>query len=164
MTKAVFLDRDGVINYDVGYPHKLEHLRLIEGVDTALLNLQNAGFELFIVSNQSGVGRGYFDKIAVESFNSSLLRKLEKKGIGIKDIKYCPHVPADNCSCRKPEPGMILSLLNRYNLDPFSSFMVGDKKTDIAAGQKAGLKKNFKIKTNVPNALSEVSNLIMSKF
>ncbi len=163
MTKAVFLDRDGVINYDVGYPHKLEHLRLIEGVDTALLNLQNAGFELFIVSNQSGVGRGYFDRLAVENFNLSLLCKLEKKGIDIKDVKYCPHIPADKCSCRKPEPGMILSLLTRYNLDPSSCFMVGDKKTDIAAGQKAGLKKNFKVKTNLPNALSEVSDLIVNK-
>lgn len=163
MTKAVFLDRDGVINYDEGYPHKLEHLRLIEGVDTALLNLQNAGFELFIVSNQSGVGRGYFDRLTVENFNLSLLCKLKKKGIDIRDVKYCPHIPADKCSCRKPEPGMILSLLTRYNLDPSSSFMVGDKNTDIAAGQKAGLKKNFKVKTNLPDALREVSDLIMNK-
>src|SRR2546429_9934469 len=103
---AIFLDRDGVLNKDVGYPHHLSDAVLYEDVIPALLKMQQAGYVLLIVSNQSGVARGLFDLDAVLRFNDAIAKQLRKADIHIsrKDFYVCPHGPSDDCNCRKPRP------------------------------------------------------------
>jgi D,D-heptose 1,7-bisphosphate phosphatase len=139
MTKAVFLDRDGTINVDYGYVYRVEDLKLLPGVVEGLLKLQQSGFVLIIITNQSGVGRGYFSEEDVHNFNNQLVNHLSNLGIEIKDIYTCFHAPEDHCSCRKPSPDMILKALKEYDIDPAKSYMIGDKSSDVEAGEASGL-------------------------
>jgi len=139
MNKAVFLDRDGTINVDYGYVYKLEDLQIIDKVPESLLRLAEAGFLLIIITNQSGVGRGFFTEEAVDYFNKSLISKLSEKGVKITDVFVCIHNPDQNCDCRKPSPKLILDAIKKYDIDPTRSFMVGDKESDVLSGKKAGL-------------------------
>ena len=148
----------------MGYPHRKNQLIFIEGVFAALLSLQSAGYYLFIVSNQSGIGRGYFDNEIVKNFNSILVKKLAHKNIKIHEVKYCPHIEKDKCECRKPNPGMILDLVDKYSIDRSISALIGDKDSDIEAGMRAGLKINLKIDKNSPNALISACDEIIKKF
>ncbi|MFI3263083.1 MAG: D-glycero-beta-D-manno-heptose 1,7-bisphosphate 7-phosphatase [Rikenellaceae bacterium] len=137
--KAVFLDRDGTINYDEGYTYKVEDLRFIEGVVEALTLMQKAGYKLIIVTNQSGIGRGYFSIEDCQNFNDAMVESLAQKGIVIDDILMCPHAPDEDCVCRKPLPYLVNEASERYNIDKTQSFMLGDKKSDIECGERAGL-------------------------
>lgn len=143
--KAVFLDRDGTLITDVGYLSKPEGIRLLPGVQDALLRLQKAGFPLFIITNQSGVARGFFSFADVHRVQKRLLAVLQASGITIRDWRACPHHPEGTlkeyravCSCRKPEPGMILELADTYDVDLPSSYVIGDRDSDIEAGLRAG--------------------------
>ncbi len=148
LNKAVFLDRDGVITEDPPhYAHRLDQLKLINGSAQAirLLNAQN--FHVIVVSNQSGVARGYYQESDVKIFNEEMNHLLESAGAHIDAIYYCPHHPdavieyyKKDCKCRKPKPGMILDGIQKYSLDIQNSFVVGDKWSDIEAGECAGLK------------------------
>lgn len=140
MTKAVFLDRDGTINVDYGYVYREQDLTLITGVADGLRKLQSSGFLLIIITNQSGVGRGYFSKDDVNIFNKKLIDELDNYGVKITDVFTCFHSPEDKCTCRKPAPNMILEALKKYNVDPEKSFMIGDKNSDVEAGQASGIK------------------------
>lgn len=138
--KAVFLDRDGTLNIDFGYVYKLEDLVLMPGVVEALWQFQKAGYLLIVITNQSGVSRGYFTEQDVTLFNNELKKKLALHNIVITDFFVCMHDPSDECSCRKPSPKLINDAILKYNIDPMQSFMFGDKKSDVLCGENAHVK------------------------
>lgn len=138
--KAIFLDRDGTINKDFGYISKLEQIELLSGVPEALKIFQEAGYKLIVITNQSGVGRGYFSQNDVYMVNQRLKELLSLVGVSITDFYICFHSPADNCNCRKPSPLLIKQAVSNYQIDVKLSFMFGDKDSDVVAGEKAGVK------------------------
>ena len=136
--RAVFLDRDGTLMADVGYPRHPDQVRLLPGVAEGLAACRDAGFRLAIISNQSGVGRGSFGADAVQAVHRRLLDLLEAEGVQIDDAQYCLHAPEDECACRKPLPLMIERSARQLGAEPSASFMIGDKPSDIEAGRSAG--------------------------
>ncbi|MGR3764572.1 D-glycero-alpha-D-manno-heptose-1,7-bisphosphate 7-phosphatase [Rossellomorea sp. NS-SX7] len=144
MKKAVFLDRDGVINEvkskRVKFVNKPEQFYFLEGVKEAVKLLTDEGYQLFVVTNQGGVGLGYLSHEHLQSIHDYMVGELETAGGKIHEVSCCTHKPHEGCACRKPEPGMILELSEKYNLDLSSSFMIGDREPDIEAGRKAGCK------------------------
>lgn len=141
MNKAAFLDRDGVLNEDPPhYAHELSDLHLIPNTAKAITLLNENDYLVIIVSNQSGIGRGFYTANKTEDFNNEIQRLLKLKGAHIDKFYYCPHHPHDECTCRKPEPGMLLSAIKEFDIDINNSFMIGDKCSDIAAGKAVGLK------------------------
>lgn len=144
MRRAVFLDRDGTINQEREYLHRMEDFQFIPGVPQAIRLLNRAGFLVVVVTNQSGVGRGYYAEEDVEALHRFISRELAGSGGRIDAWLYCPHHPAGrggyavSCSCRKPLPGMLLDAAERLGIDLASSYMVGDKLIDVEAGRAAG--------------------------
>jgi D,D-heptose 1,7-bisphosphate phosphatase len=148
MNKCVFLDRDGTINVDKGYLYLPSDLDFISGVPKALKMIKNKGFMLIVVSNQSGINRGKYTVNDVEIFHNEMNKQLIARGSTAIDAFYiCPHFN-QNCDCRKPLPGMIISAAKDYNIDLTLSYMIGDKETDVLAGQNAGLKKSYRVDAN----------------
>lgn len=139
MHKAIFLDRDGTLNVDYGYVYKPEDLKLLPGVVEALLLLQQQGYLLIVITNQSGVGRGYFTLEEAQKFNELLQKTLKEQGITISDFFTCPHAPEEDCLCRKPLPFMLNEAIRKYDIAPSLSYMLGDKKTDVECGKNANL-------------------------
>lgn len=137
---AVFLDRDGTINEEMGYINDLSRLKLLPGVAEALRLLKSYGFKLIVISNQSGPARGYFPESLVFEANELLQKRLKKRGAFIDDFFICFHHPEDNCSCRKPKPGLILQALEKYPIDLEKSYLIGDKIIDIETAQNIGIK------------------------
>ncbi len=138
--RAVFLDRDGTIMEDANDVGKVEHVVLIPHATQALKRLQDAGYKLFIITNQSGVGRGYFTREAVESIHAHLNEQFGRAGGRFDRYYVCPHHPEDNCDCRKPKPKFLFDAAREYGLDLSRCFMVGDRTSDIQAGVNAGVK------------------------
>ncbi len=137
--RAVFLDRDGVINEDRAYVHRPEDFVLREGVPRALAEFQRQGFALVVITNQSGIARGYFTQRDFESLNCHMLATLATAGIQIAGVYCCPHGPEDGCPCRKPNPDMILRAAREHQLDLARSWLIGDKSSDIEAARRAGI-------------------------
>jgi D-glycero-D-manno-heptose 1,7-bisphosphate phosphatase len=139
---AVFLDRDGTLNADTGYPSGDSDISLLPGASRAVRIFNQAGLLVIVVSNQSGVGRGYFETAAVERFNQRLAAALAEAGGDINAFYFCPHAPgADGeavCGCRKPGTGLFLQAAAERGIDLRSSYMIGDKDSDIIAGSRAG--------------------------
>lgn len=140
INKAIFLDRDGVINNDFGYIGSFEQFEFMDGIIEFLLTLKHNDFKLFIITNQSGIGRGFFTEEEYHQLTNIYLDILKTQGIKIEEVKYCPHTPQDNCECRKPKPTMILEIIEKYNLDKNECFLIGDKQSDIQAASNAGIK------------------------
>ena len=138
MARYVFLDRDGTLVRDTGYPHRLEDYALLAGVPAALQGLQDAGYRLAIVTNQSGIGRGYFGLEDFERFQKRLLDDLSAAGVRIERTYHCPHPPELGCACRKPEPGMLLRARDELGADLAASWMVGDSEVDLELARRAG--------------------------
>lgn len=140
MKKAVFLDRDGTILREVEYLSRAEDMEILPGAARALRRLGEAGYLRLVVTNQSGVARGYFGSEVVEGLNEELRRRLKREGADVEDFAYCPHLPAltGPCDCRKPAPGLLLELAARHGVDLSASWMVGDKAVDVAAGKNSG--------------------------
>lgn len=143
--KAVFLDRDGTINREVNYLHRIEDLELLPNVEPALFRLLQLGFQLVVVTNQAGVARGYFTERHVQSLHDHLQNQLKDSGVEIAGFYYCPHHPTEglgtyrlDCECRKPKPGMLVQAAQDLNIDLTQSYMVGDRLSDLQAGQGAG--------------------------
>jgi D-glycero-D-manno-heptose 1,7-bisphosphate phosphatase len=134
---AVFLDRDGVINDNRKPVNKPEDLLIYPWTASAIQQLNEAGYLVFVVTNQGGIELGYFTVKDLEAIHSSLQIGLEKNNAFINEIAYCPHFHQP-CECRKPKPGMILNLANKYHVDLKSSWMIGDREPDILAGASAG--------------------------
>ncbi len=139
MRKAILLDRDGTINVDYGYLSDPSQLEFIKGAVEALTLLGDAGFELIIITNQSGIARGYFTQEQYEIFHAAMLSELSKRGVEIAATYMCPHAPGDGCSCRKPNPTMVLQAIEELGLDPQRSYMFGDKPSDVECGARAGV-------------------------
>ncbi|TXT65287.1 MAG: D-glycero-beta-D-manno-heptose-1,7-bisphosphate 7-phosphatase [Promethearchaeota archaeon] len=142
MPSAIFLDRDGVINKEVNYLSDPNEFKLLDGTIEALRIFQKKGYLLIVITNQSGLARGYFSVETLNKIHDKMRRLLKEKGIRLDDIIYCPHHPdfTGECECRKPKPGMILEAQESFNINIGSSYMVGDKLSDIEAGQLAGCK------------------------
>ncbi|MFI3279302.1 MAG: HAD family hydrolase [Rikenellaceae bacterium] len=139
MNRAIFLDRDGTINVDHGYMHDTDLLEFLPGVVEALQKIAAEGYKLILITNQSGIGRGYFTEQQYQTFNDALTTELKNEGVEITQTFMCPHAPADDCKCRKPYPQMILQAIEKYNIDPKVSFMFGDKPSDVECGEAAGV-------------------------
>jgi D-glycero-D-manno-heptose 1,7-bisphosphate phosphatase len=144
---AVFLDRDGTINEEVGYLDRPEKLRLIPGAAGAIRLLNAGGFRTVVVTNQSGIARGFFDEATVAAIHARLAELLRAEGASLDGFYFCPHHPTAGkgdylrtCGCRKPEPGLLLRALEELRLAPQRSFMIGDTLKDIEAGTRAGVR------------------------
>lgn len=142
---AVFLDRDGTINIEKEYLYRIEDLELISGTGKAIALLNQAGYRVIVVSNQSGIGRGYYSEADVHHLHRHIDRVLAQDGAAVDAYYYCPHHPEHGqgeyrreCSCRKPLPGMILQAAQDLGINLATSFMVGDKSVDVQAGKAAG--------------------------
>jgi D-glycero-D-manno-heptose 1,7-bisphosphate phosphatase len=143
---AVFLDRDGTLNHDIGYVHRIADFRWFPGAVNAIRRLNESGYYVFIVTNQSGVARGIFDETAIHDLHRWMSEELRASGAHIDDIRYCPHHPRGTitsyrvaCSCRKPAGGMLLDLMSVWPVIREASIMIGDKESDAAAGRAAGI-------------------------
>ena len=136
MTAAVFIDKDGVLVEDKGYVHKLEDFKLIPNAVEGLKLLKN--YKLFIITNQSGIGRGIYKVEDFINFNDHLIKELKKDGIKIEKTYYCPHKPEDNCECRKPKIRLLKAAEKDFGVDLKKSFVIGDMKSDFELGRNAG--------------------------
>jgi D-glycero-D-manno-heptose 1,7-bisphosphate phosphatase len=161
-SKAVFLDRDGVINRDSGYPHRIEDIEFLDGVFPALKIIQRLGFLLIVITNQSGIARGLFSVQDFQTLMDWMKSEFAVNGIDITGIYYCPHLEGAplksydvRCDCRKPQPGLLLSASADYSIDLAQSIMIGDRATDMEAAHRAGVPKRYLIS---PNSAIEPAN------
>lgn len=144
--KAAFIDRDGVINEERNYVHRIEDFVLLPGSVKALALLRDAGYRLIVVTNQAGIARGYYDVAAMNRLHDYLCARLEEEEVKLDAIYFCPHHPEGiakgfnvKCDCRKPAPGMLLQAAQDFNVDLATSVLIGDKASDIEAGKRAGV-------------------------
>ena len=146
-TKALFLDRDGTINIEKHYVFRKEDFEFIPGIINLIRRYSDAGFLIIITTNQSGIARGFYTEEDYNKLTAWMLKEFEKEDIKITKVYHCPHHPdiTGDCNCRKPNPGMILSALHEFNINPSLSVLIGDKKSDILAGQNAGIRENHYI-------------------
>ena len=164
MNKAIFLDRDGVLIEDCHYNCNLDKIKIRKDILRILKELQRE-YLMIIITNQSGVARGFFSLQDVYTFNNAMIEKCKKMGLTITDVFVCPHFKdgkikeySIECDCRKPHIGMILNAKLKYDLDLKKSFLIGDKDSDIQCGINAGLKMSFNI-NQVP--VSKVKSYII---
>ncbi len=160
--KAVFIDRDGVINSDEGhyYIYRVEDFKLNPDLPQALKLLADNGFILVVVTNQGGVAKGEYTLEDVEKVHNHLRKLLATEDVELDAIYVCPHHHSiAPCECRKPSPFMILKGLNEFDIDPKRSFMIGDSTRDIEAGEAAGLRECFKVPKNT--SILDVCKLIV---
>lgn len=143
---AVFLDRDGVLIEDTGYPHDPDLVIWIEGAPESVKRFNDAGWYVFVVTNQSGVARGLYSEAQVRHLHGWMADQLAKVGAHVDAFEYCPHHPEAtlpeyklDCRRRKPHPGMLLDVMDHWPVDRERSFMVGDRETDLAAARGAGM-------------------------
>ncbi|MCI5764393.1 D-glycero-beta-D-manno-heptose 1,7-bisphosphate 7-phosphatase [Actinobacillus porcinus] len=153
MNKAIFLDRDGTLNVDHGYVHQIDDFQFIEGSIEALQELKKMGYLLVLVTNQSGIARGYFSEDQFLSLTEWMDWSLADRGVDLDGIYYCPHHPEgkgefkQDCDCRKPKGGMLLQAIKELHIDPARSFMVGDKVEDLQAAVAAKVRSKILVKT-----------------
>lgn len=145
--KALFLDRDGTINIDKGYVYEKEEFEFQPGIFELVKKYVQQGYLIFIVTNQSGIARGLYTEKDYLQLTDWLRAEFSKKGIQIEKVYYCPHLPeiSGPCSCRKPNPGMIVEAIREYNINPEMSVLIGDTERDLLAGREAGIGKNLYI-------------------
>ena len=146
--KTIFLDRDGIVNKDVRYLYKIKDFEFVDGIFEACLCFHNLGYQIIIVTNQSGIFRGYYNESHYQELTQWMLSQFEINNISILDIFHCPHGPNSTCNCRKPKPGMFLSAKKTYDIDMKNSWMIGDKETDIIAANAAGIKNTILVRYN----------------
>ncbi len=147
MTPAIFMDRDGTVSYEVGYVNHLDRYAIMPGTAEAIAKINASGFLAVVITNQAGVARGYFKEELIGRVHEKLKRLLAVKGAHLDGIYYCPHHPdvgdppyRQRCTCRKPEPGMIITAQKDLNIDLSASYIIGDSIKDIETGINAGVK------------------------
>ena len=140
---AVFLDRDGTITEEVGYLNHISRFRMLSGVAVAIRRLHEAQMPVVVVTNQSGVGRGYFPESLVREVHERMISELAAEGARLDGVYYCPHVGADECQCRKPRTGMLERAAAELRLDLKKSFVVGDRGGDVELARRAGSRSIF---------------------
>ena len=165
MNKAIFLDRDGTINVEKHYLHKIEDFEFLPGVIEALKLLQFAGYILIIVTNQSGIGRGYYTEEDFNVLNDWMLNTLKQKQINVSKVYFCPHLPNAkieryrvNCTCRKPFLGMYDQAIEDFNIDVSKSWAVGDKIRDCAICEKYGCRGYLIADNEKADVINKVKN------
>ena len=163
MKPAVFLDRDGVLIEERNYLHRGEDVAFLPGVAAALKRLSDAGFKLFIVSNQSGVGRGYFTLADVERVNEHLLGELARAGVRFEKIYIAPEAPGQPSRGRKPSPQFLFDARDEFGVDLAQSFMIGDKLIDLECGWNAGVKTSILVRTGYGAELEKQSAAELSR-
>jgi D-glycero-D-manno-heptose 1,7-bisphosphate phosphatase len=147
MKRAVFLDRDGTLNVERHYLHDPDKLEIITGTGPALRRLVDAGFALFIVTNQSGIGRGYYKEADMHAVNDRLAAELKADGVRFEKIYFAPESPEDESPGRKPSPKFLQDAAAEFDIDLAQSYMVGDKTADLQCGWNAGVKKSILVRT-----------------
>src|ERR1700753_1486221 len=143
--KAVFLDRDGVLNHEMGdYIRRIEDFKILDNFD-ALKTLQDKGYMLLVATNQGGLAKGWNTEDELAKMHNELKKQNHKHSVEIYDKFYCPHQPdfTGDCDCRKPKPGLLLQGIEKYNIDPAKSYFIGDRERDVEAGTAAGVKRIF---------------------
>ena len=141
MNKALFIDRDGTINHDCPYCKDPKDLRIYDNAVDIIKDFRKRGFLIVIVTNQSGINRGYFSEAEFEKFNSALLKELEREGAKVDAVYHCPHRPDEGCLCRKPGTGLLLQAARDLDIDLNSSFVVGDRDdVDGEMARRLGMK------------------------
>ncbi|WP_372760189.1 D-glycero-beta-D-manno-heptose 1,7-bisphosphate 7-phosphatase [Pseudoalteromonas sp.] len=155
--KALFLDRDGVINVDHGYVYQSEQFEFIDGVFSSCKAFYDAGYKIIIVTNQSGIGRGYYSEADFLHLTEWMKAQFKAQQIPITAVYFCPHHPnkalpeyLQQCDCRKPAPGMLLQGIQEHNIDPQQSIMVGDKLSDMQAAKHAGVTTRVLVQSGQP--------------
>ena len=140
MNKAVFLDRDGVINRKLenDYVKSWDEFQFLPGVIEAIKAINERGYLVIVVTNQRGIAKGLMAEKDLEEIHRIMIEELKKHGAHIDDIFYCPHDTSDNCNCRKPKPGMLIQAQRKWDIDFAQSYIIGDSSSDIEAGQQVG--------------------------
>ena len=167
--KTIFLDRDGVINKEVKYLHNIEDCIFINGIFESCRYFQKLGYQIIVITNQSGIHRGYYSDNDFQILTEWMLDQFTQKGVNLLDFFYCPHGPKSNCKCRKPQPGMLLEAKAKHNIDMEHSWMIGDNEIDIIAANKAGinntilLKTDYKFSQSSSNAKIILDSLLQTK-
>ena len=177
MQRAVFLDRDGTINLEREYLYQIEEFEFVPGAPEAIRLLNEAGFVVVVVTNQSGVGRGYYTEDDVEALHRFVSQELARHGAHVDAWMYCPHHPSGRgsyslpCLCRKPLPGMLLEAASRFDIDLEHSVMIGDKCSDMEAGVAAGCRPilvrsgyGAEEESHLPDGIEIYDNLLRAVF
>lgn len=164
MNSAIFIDRDGTIIKERNYTYKPDEVELLPTVAEAIKLMKDKGFKIIVVTNQSGIGRGYFSLQEFQSTNARLFELLKANSevrhrAEIDKIYFCPHRPEDNCECRKPKPGMVNQAVSEFNIDLKSSYIIGDRSEDIELGKCAGLQATILVLTGYGKETARLSNL-----
>ena len=163
--RALFLDRDGVINIDRGFVSQIRDFELVPGIIDFVKYFFKNGYQVIIVTNQSGIGRGYFTEGDFKNLMNHVADIFSLEGLEILDILYCPHIDVDLCECRKPSPGMFDFAIKKWNISPVGSIAVGDNLRDFEAASAAGIQLNFlygsrEESKNVDKQLYVIENLL----
>ena len=163
-TKTIFLDRDGVINKEINYLYRKDDFEFIDGIFDACRYFESIGYNIIIITNQSGIARGFYTEDEFKLLTNWMLSKFIDQRVNILDIFYCPHGPKFNCECRKPRPGLFLMAQKKYNIDMSKSWMIGDKEGDIKAANNAGIQKTILVGSGHPidESISKSTKIIDS--
>lgn len=137
--KTIFLDRDGVINKDIGYLYKINDFLFNDSIFEICSHFEKLGYQIIIVTNQSGIFRNLYSEADYKKLNNWMLHHFRKNNINILSTFHCPHGPESTCNCRKPKPGMLIDAKKKYNIVMKDSWIIGDKESDIIAGLAAGI-------------------------
>jgi len=167
MEKALFLDRDGVINVDYDYVHKIEEFDFFDGVFSTCREFKKQGYLIVVITNQSGISRQKYSEEDFATLTEWMKEEFAKNGAPLSVVHHCPHHPeiTGECSCRKPKPGMIEAACEELNIDPSKSLLVGDHERDIEAGINAGIKCNIRVKSgreDVDLKMSKANKIVQS--
>jgi D-glycero-D-manno-heptose 1,7-bisphosphate phosphatase len=155
--KAAFIDRDGVLNEERAFVHRIADFAFVPGAVEALQILQAAGYALVVITNQSGIARGLYSEAEYLALTAHMRERLQASGVRLDAVEHCPHLanaPIErfrvDCDCRKPKPGMLRRAIAALDIDPAGSFLVGDRLSDIEAGRRAGIGYCFLVRTGHP--------------
>lgn len=149
LRKIVFMDRDGTIHIDKVETHLIDDLEFFNDTVSFMQKVTSLGYDIIVVTNQGGIGKGHYDIETMKEFNFHMVKELEKHGISILAVLYCPHVREDNCSCMKPKSGMFEKAKELFNIDMSNSIMVGDQTSDVLASINIGITENYLVTTGI---------------